>query len=923
MHFLRRHIPELLVLVYAILFLLTKNPENKWDRVIVSDGKGYYAYLTAIFIYGDTDFGFIDSYESKYYPESGDLYKDFRFDTGKGIVNKYFPGPAVLWLPFFSTAHAVAHLTAYDADGYSLPYQLAVAFAAFFYFWLALLLLRKILRFYSDNETFIAWTIVVTALATNLIYYTVNAGCQVHVYNFFLINAFVYSVILAVKHSKTVHYSMAALSLGVILISRPQNGIIVFAIPFLAGNQSAFYSFFRNLIRNPKTLTLSSIAVALPILIPVTFWYFKTGNLLVYSYGKETYDLTNPHLLKFLFSFEKGWMLYTPVAALSVLGLIFMFRRNRWQSISLAAFLFLVVYFLSSWWIWTYTSYISQRVMIDFYVFIPIMLLYIFHGISSYRGTIFFKIILILFISLNVMQHFQQLNWVYPAGPVTAKSYFKSFFKFSKGSTFMIPENEIKSRQLYFTDFEKAAPLFTNADIITKKTAHSGTKAVIADTAAGSRLLFARKMTDYKDSGQILLKISGWVKCESTDSTVHLEVEIGKNRQYYCEVKHDILPTLKIGDWKYTELVMYLPYIRSVSDSLFVSVCNNSSRSVLLDDVGIEFIRMNKHSHHDWFVPVNDDVDTVICFRNNMETDLIKPWNNPAAISNIKAFSGSKSSNVNAASPYSIAFENELDTNALADGYIRVGAHLIGDTTAEVLLVFDFSDGQKQVYYKTYPVQMKDDGWAYSEFFRELPVAKLKARKVKIYFWYLRGNHAVYFDDFEVDFVKYKPAKIIAETRLNTDLEYITASSLCCNFDENCTNESGFTQQSEFAFSGSQTGLVNAMHPFSLAHQLPLKGYSFEKRPEIFAEAQVFTDQYKSSGTLVIDFRHKGKSVAYVPAYLRNKTRKGEWINVQYAAGIPQGITDADTAKVYFYRSAGDEEILIDDFCVSLKQKKH
>ena len=133
---LRKYIPELIVLVYAVLFLLTKVPSNPWDRVIVSDGKGYYSYLPALFIYHDTDFGFIDKYESDYYPAGGQLYKDFRFDTGNGIVNKYFPGPAVLWLPFFTGAHAVATIFGVPTDGYSMPYQLAIAFAAFFYFWL-------------------------------------------------------------------------------------------------------------------------------------------------------------------------------------------------------------------------------------------------------------------------------------------------------------------------------------------------------------------------------------------------------------------------------------------------------------------------------------------------------------------------------------------------------------------------------------------------------------------------------------------------------------------------------------------------------------------------------------------------------------------------------------------------------------------
>jgi len=154
---LRKFVPEFVVLIFAILFLLTKNPTTQWDRVIISDGKGYYAYLSALFIYNDTDYSFIDTYEAEYYPPGKPLYKDFRYITGHGIVNKYFQGPAILWLPFFGVGHLVASVFGYTMDGYSLPYQMAIAFAAFFYLWLALLLLRKTLRFYTHNENTIAY----------------------------------------------------------------------------------------------------------------------------------------------------------------------------------------------------------------------------------------------------------------------------------------------------------------------------------------------------------------------------------------------------------------------------------------------------------------------------------------------------------------------------------------------------------------------------------------------------------------------------------------------------------------------------------------------------------------------------------------------------------------------------------------------
>lgn len=58
-----RHMPEWLLIAYIVLFAIAKHTDNPWDRMISSDGKGYYAYLPAVFIYHDLNFGFIPQYE--------------------------------------------------------------------------------------------------------------------------------------------------------------------------------------------------------------------------------------------------------------------------------------------------------------------------------------------------------------------------------------------------------------------------------------------------------------------------------------------------------------------------------------------------------------------------------------------------------------------------------------------------------------------------------------------------------------------------------------------------------------------------------------------------------------------------------------------------------------------------------------------
>jgi hypothetical protein len=918
---LRKYLPELIVLVYAMLFLLTKNPSRQWDRVIVSDGKGYYAYLPALFIYHDTDYGFIDRYEAEYFPASKQLYKDFRYDTGHGIINKYFPGPAILWLPFFGIGHAAASLFGFPTDGYSIPYQLAIAFAAFFYLWLSLLILRKTLRFYTENENAIAWSLAATALATNLVYYTVNAGCLVHVYNFFLVNAFVYFVLAACKNGKPAYYASAAFMLGMVMISRPQNGLIVLAIPFLCGSRESFLLFFKIALTEVRILLLSALALLLPLLVPITYWFIKTGHFLVYSYGNETYDLTKPHLLKFLFSFEKGWLLYTPIAAFAALGLLFLFRKSKWQFVSLSAFLFFLVYFMSSWWIWTYTSYVSQRVMIDYYVFIAILLIFTFKWFGKRRKRILLPVILSGFILLNLMQHMQQLIWVYPAGPVTAKTYFGNFFSFSRGTTYMIPENEVLGKQSYGTGFESAEPLFSTSDLPFSPISHSGKNALAFDSVSQNKTLFIRAMADYKEVHPLILKIGAWYKPETTDSSLTIDVNIGTFKAKYSTTHHNLMPGLRSGKWKYAEMAVYLPYFRSVSDSLFISVQNGSKGKVLMDDLQVDLIKMQGPELHDWVLSAPDPVDTATLYHTDLEKTIGAPWVNPAAVSSQQSFSGKKACSIQLTSPYSVGFEKELDLSGKHDGYFRVGSRVSGDSLSEVLLVFDFVTNGKTVFYKTYPVTLRGNStrWQLFEVFREFPVARLMAEKVKIYYWYLKGNKPVYIDDMQVDIVNYKPAEITGLSSFPELKNTETLLRTCCDFEKPVQPESGLILSVADAYSGSKVNAINQKQPFSHSIMMPMAALRHQNAGLVDITAQVNSDYYTTNATLVADFKHEGKSFSYHPAYLRGQTIKGQWSTIHFGVNVPEGITARDSVLVYFYLPATDEEFMIDDFCVSLK----
>ena len=105
----------LLILFLATLHFWSKDITNPYQKPITGDAEAYYAYLPAIFIYGDLDYTFTKEIEAKHYVSGRS--KSFVIEVDGEKVNKTFPGLALLYLPFFLIAHGLAMLFDLDADG--------------------------------------------------------------------------------------------------------------------------------------------------------------------------------------------------------------------------------------------------------------------------------------------------------------------------------------------------------------------------------------------------------------------------------------------------------------------------------------------------------------------------------------------------------------------------------------------------------------------------------------------------------------------------------------------------------------------------------------------------------------------------------------------------------------------------------------
>jgi len=471
-----RHTPELILILSLLGFFIIKKPYYEWDRVINSDGKGYYAYLPALFIYNDLEYKFVDEYEAKYYPGDRKVFKEFRYNYKGETVNKTFSGLAILWLPFFLIAHIFSMLSGFEADGYSLPYQYSIGLATIFYCWLGLKVLVSLLIKSGAEKKLANLIVLILAMGTNLLYYTFYEASMVHVYNFFLISTFLFFLSQIFNKYQRKWYVLSSLFFALIIATRPQNGFIILMFPFFASSRQHFILFFRNFFREYSTILFTVLIFCIIIAIPITLWYLQTGYFLVYSYGTERFDFSDPHFFGLLFSYNKGWFVYSPLALLSFTGLIPLFKINKFKFFAVTSLFIVVIYVFSSWWVWNYCSRFGQRVFIDYYAVIALMLLYaykLFNRTKVFKAT--FRIIILLLITLNIIQFYQHYKYIFPGGDISKELYWNSFFRLKPTAKFPVSENAVSNIKTYFNDMENDMG-WTNSHTITNHKAFSGKK---------------------------------------------------------------------------------------------------------------------------------------------------------------------------------------------------------------------------------------------------------------------------------------------------------------------------------------------------------------------------------------------------------------------------------------------------------------
>jgi hypothetical protein len=414
----------IIIPLFVVYFRFIPERYQKDAPLVVTtwDALGYYIYLPAIFIYHDyKELAWFPEVDKKYSVSGGWIYQANRYKNGNYVFS-YLGGVAILELPFFFIGHILAAKSGYLTDGFSPPYQFAIAFGAIIYFILALFLLRRILLKYFNDPVTTA-TLLFLVLASNIIQYVSVDGAMSHSFIFPLYVLLLYFTIKWHERPSIVWASLIGVITGLAIISRPTEAIMIL-IPILWGTQTKELSAEKwKLVKDHKVhvyfLAVFGFLAVLPQLI---YWKLAAGTF--FFEVPSRWDFLNPHF-RVLFGWETGWFIYTPVAIFFIVGLFFIKKYPFGKSV--IVFCLLSIYIVISHHDWRYGATYSCRALSHMYPVFALPFAAFIERIRVTRMKYLFLVLGLYLIGVNLFQLKQYNQTVLHYRDMNRKYYFSIY----------------------------------------------------------------------------------------------------------------------------------------------------------------------------------------------------------------------------------------------------------------------------------------------------------------------------------------------------------------------------------------------------------------------------------------------------------------------------------------------------------------
>src|SRR5687768_8185906 len=304
------------LLVVGLLALLTLPAVT--PRIYASDEVEYFAFLRSLAF--DRDLSFENEY--RHFADAGaggagftETFLGDRYTRAGRRLNFATIGPAILWAPFYAVGHLAAGILGAPQDGYSQPYITAVALGSLVYGWLAVLLAAAMAERWFGRGLGAALAVLA---GSPLLFYLYVAPPFSHACATFAVTLCLWTW-LRVRETWTLGGVLwLGLTVGLMATMRDQAGLFAIAPALDFGR----WALTRRDWRRATGLIIAGTAATLVAYSPQLLasravnGYFgpdeSVGNKMSWS---------SPHALDVLFDLEHGWLWWTPLALLSLVGL--------------------------------------------------------------------------------------------------------------------------------------------------------------------------------------------------------------------------------------------------------------------------------------------------------------------------------------------------------------------------------------------------------------------------------------------------------------------------------------------------------------------------------------------------------------------------------------------------------------------------
>jgi len=567
------------------------------------DNYGYYLHLPATFIYHDVGIEnktWIDSLNKKY--QTDRPFYQVAPGQKNRLVNVYPVGLAVCNLPFFLGGHAYAKIFGYSADGLSPPYQWAMILSALCFGILGMWWLRKLLlKFFVDRLS--ALLLLLIGLGTNLYYYATYDNILPHIF-LFAIDTQILLLTIAWHERPRAKIALAiGLLLGLITIIRPSE-IVWILIP-LFWNVDGWQSLKEKiglLSRNFFQVVLLVFGMVAVGFLQLLYWRYTSGHWFSFNHT-EGFDFFRPFTIKVLFSFKKGWLVYTPLMIFCIAGIALLYKRQKNIFLPILLFFLANLWFISSWECWWYAGSFGQRPFVQGYGLMAIPLGFFLSSASAKTiSRIAVSVFLTFFVFLNQFQTWQCNHDILHRELMTEDYYFRIFGKTSIqpqwGSLLEIDrgnlpplDSAVKNysvREVMHADYENpdsSIPKEFVCDTLGDGSKHSFRLDNNNPFGAPFKKPFCELTS--KDHLRFRLSASVYAKNDLTDRPFNLVFTMtgSRGQSYgYSSVQFDS-SSVKSNQWTKVSADFVTPEILHSDDVVNVDIWNNGGSAILIDNV--------------------------------------------------------------------------------------------------------------------------------------------------------------------------------------------------------------------------------------------------------------------------------------------------------------------------------------------------